>query len=317
MISIFTAFTTGIKDVYKTKKLVLIFYLVQFVLAYILTKPISQLLSKAFSTATLNDVILNRFDLKYLYAMLREFGKGVDLFGLVFPLSLLYILISIFLTAGVYWLFYTKTEFKLSEYFIKCGIYFSRFLKLFLVSMIFYVACFAIFALLSSLFGNLTKDTVTEVWPVILTFVKYGLLIFLFALVLMIFDYAKILLIDESTSGVFSAAIEAMKFFMMNFFKTIGIFLLYIITGVLFFAVFKLIDSSIITNTYFTISIFFILTQIYIYLRQYLRLALYDSLIVYYQETITAIPGMLNKEMLEKAVENYERRAQESKDNSE
>ena len=117
--------------------------------------------------------------------------------------------------------------------------------------------------------------------------------------------------------GVFSAAIEAMKFFVMNFFKTIGIFLLYIIIGVLFFAVFKLIDSSIITNTYFTISIFFILTQIYIFLRQYLRLALYDSLIVYYQETITAIPGMLNKEMLEMAVENYEKRAQESKDNSE
>jgi hypothetical protein len=248
--------------------------------------------------------------------MFKEYGKGVDLLGLVFPISILYIVISIFLTGGVYWLFYTNSEFKLSEYFYQCVNYFSRFLKLFFVSAIFYIGCIVIFAFLNPLIFNLTKDTVTEIWPVILTFVQVVIFFILISLVLMVFDYAKILLIDESTTGVFAAAIEAIKFFMMNIFKTIGIFIIYFVTGVLIFTVFKLIEGVFVINTFFKISVFFILTQIHIFMRQYLRLALYNSLIFYYQKTITAIPGMLNKEMLEMAVMNYEKRMEQSKENS-
>ena len=310
------AFTAGMKDVYKTKKPIFIFYIVQFLFAYILTKPISKLLSKAFSTSTFNDVILNRFDLRYFYLMLKEFGQGVDLFGLIIPLSVLYLIISIFLTSGIFWLFYTKSEFKFSDYIVKCINYFGRFTKLFLVSMIFYFACISIFFLLSDLISNLTEDTITEIWPVLLNYVNIVILVILVSFVLMIFEYAKIIVINENASGIFSSVFEAAKFFMMNFFKTIGIFLIYFIIGIIFLVIFNLIDSVISTNTSITIAVFFIISQVYIFMRQYLRLALYDSIIVYYQKSLTAIPGMLNKEMLEMAVVNYEKRAKESEDNS-
>ena len=308
MISIFSAISLGLKDVYKSKKLVLVFFLIQFLFAYFMTKPISQLLTKAFSTSTLSDVVLNRFDLRYFSTMFREFGQGVNLFGFIMPLIILYLLISIFLTAGAYWFFYTKSEFHLSEYFVKCGNYFGRFLKLFLFSGLFYLICLIIFSLVGGIFDFLTKDTITEVWPVILFFVNIGITVILIAMVLMVFDYAKILLIDESATGIVSAVFEAFKFFMMNFFKTIGIFLIYIILGVVLFAVFNSLESLIVTNTFIMIALYFILTQTYVFLRQYLRLALYDTLIVYYQNSMTALPGMLNKEMLEMAVEHYEKR---------
>jgi len=314
MISIFTAFSRGIKDVYKNKRLVLIFYLIQFIFAYFLTKPFTELLTKTFSKSTLSEVILQKFNYIYFSIMIRDIGKGISLFGLFIPLIILYSLITIFLTAGLYWLFYSKSEFNLSEYFTRCGNYFSRFFKLYSVSFLFYLGCIILFFLLFGLRSSLTKDSISEVWPLVFSLVNFGVLIILFAMVMMLFDYAKIILITENHTGMFSAIREAMMFFMMNFFKTIGIYFLYILTSVLLFMIFKFIDSYIVTNTFFTISVFFILSQIFVFIRQYLRVALFDSIIVYYQESMTAMPGMLNKEMLEMAVENYEKKATQQKE---
>ena len=118
MISLFAAFNLGLKDVYKNKKLVLIFFLIQFIFAYVLTKPFSDLLTKAFSKTTLSDAILNNFNLIYFYTMFKEFGQGVSLFGLFLPAVILYVLITIFLTAGVYWLFFSKSEFRFSDFLL-------------------------------------------------------------------------------------------------------------------------------------------------------------------------------------------------------
>jgi hypothetical protein len=314
MISIFTAFSSGIKDVYKNKSVVLIFYLIQFIFAYFLTKPFTELLTKTFSKSTLSDVILQKFNYIYFSIMFRDIGKGVSLFGLFLPVLILYSLIIIFLTAGIYWLFFSKVEFKLSEFFTRCGNYFSRFFKLYSISFLFYIGCILVFFLLYWLKSSLTEDSISEVWPVILTFASFGILAMLIAMVMMLFDYAKVVLITETHTGMYSALKEAAMFFMMNFFKTIGIYLLYILTTILLFVIFKFIDSFIVTDTFFAISIYFVLSQIFVFVRQYLRLALFDSIIVYYQKSMTAMPGMLNKEMLEMAVMNYEKRTAEEKD---
>ncbi len=308
MISIFNAFNSGIKDVYKNKKLVLIFYLIQFIFAYFLTKPFADLVAKTFNKSTLSDVILQKFNYLHFSIMIRDIGKGVNLFGLFVPLLILYSLIIIFLTAGVYWLFFSKTEFKLSEFFSRCGNYFSRFLKLYSISFLFYFGCIILFLVLMGLKSTLTEDSISEVWPLIFTFVNVGILVMLVAMVMMLFDYAKVILITETHTGMFSAISEAAMFFMMNFFKTIGIYLLYILTTILLFVILKFINSFILTDTFFTISIFFVLSQLFVFLRQYLRLALFGSIIIYYQKSMTAMPGMLNKEMLEMAVMNYEKR---------
>ena len=205
MISIFTAFGRGIKDVYSNKRLVLIFYLIQLIFAYFLTKPFTDLLTKTFSQSTASDVILQEFNYIYFSIMIRDIGKGASLFGLFIPIVILYTLLTIFMTAGVYWTFYSRSEFQLSEFFTKCGNYFSRFLKLYGVSFLFYFGCILVFILLSGLRSGLTKDSISEVWPVILAFVNFGVLMILFAMVMMLFDYAKIILITENHTGMFSA----------------------------------------------------------------------------------------------------------------
>jgi len=314
MISIFAAFGIGLKDVYKNKKLIVLFFLVQFVFAYVLTKPFSDLLTKAFSKTTLSDIVLERFNLIYFYTMFKELGQGVSLFGLFIPSLVLYFLIIIFLTAGVYWLFFSRSEFKLLDFSLGCGKYFTRFLKLYSLSFLFYLGCLVLSVFIYGILIGFTDDSISEVWPTIFTISSIGIFVFLIFLVMMLFDYAKVILITENNSGLFSAIIEALKFFMMNFFKTLGIYLLYIFTAILLFIVFKFFISLIVTDTFFKISLYFILSQVFVFMRQYLRLALFDSVIVYYQSTMTAMPGMLNKEMLEMAVENYEKRMEQEEE---
>ena len=247
--------------------------------------------------------------------MFKEFGQGVSLFGLFIPLLVLYILITVFLTAGVYWLFFSRSEFELPYFILECGKYFSRFLKLFSISFLFYFGSLIMSFIIYSILIGFTDDSISEVWPIILTIISFGIFVLLIFLVIILFDYAKVILITETCTGMFSAIKEAAMFFMMNFFKTIGIYLLYILATILLFVIFKFATSFIVTDTFFKIALFFILSQIFVFMRLHLRLALFDSVIVYYQESMTAMPGMLNKEMLDMAVDHYEKSAVQEEGN--
>lgn len=311
MISIFSAYLIGIKETFRIKKLVFLLFLIQFFFAYFLTKPFSALLTKTFSNSPFAEEILTRFNYVYFNIMFSEIGKGVSLFGQLIPILILYILITIFCTAGVYWLFFTKSEFGWTDFFKNCINYFTKFLKLYTASFLFYASCFIVLLLLLRIKSSLTANAISEVGPIILTLINISIFAILISLVIMLFDYAKVILISENYTSLFSAIREAYKFFIMNFIKTIGIYLLYVLTGITLFVIFKIAAGFFETDTLVKISLFIILSQVFVFIRQYLRLALFDSVIVYYQSTLTAMPGMLNKEMLEMAVLNYEKRAGE------
>jgi hypothetical protein len=304
MISVFTAFTTGVKNVFRMKRLVFLFYLIQFLFAAILTKSFSDLLTNTFSNSTLSDVLLKGFDYVYFSTMFSKFGQGVSLFGLFVPSLIFYIIITIFMTSGMYWLFYTRSKFNLKDYIYYCITYFSRFLKLYGLSFLFYFLCFLIFLVIFGIQGSLTENTISEVWPVILSLSGIALFILLVFLVMILFDYAKVILITENYSGMLSAVKEAMMFYMKNFFRTIWLYLLYIIVAILLFVIYWLITGSLNTDKTMSIFTYFILSQLFFFIRQYLRLALYNSVITYYQETVGAMSGKSDIKMPEKTVED-------------
>jgi hypothetical protein len=317
MISIFKAYVNGIDDVWKNKKLLFLIYGIQVIIAYLMTIPVSDMLGKAFSNSTMGERILQQFDLTAFTTMLRHYGKGIDFIGFIITFGIIYLIVSTFLAGGIIWLFVIKSKFSIGEFFNRCVQYFSRFFRLFLVSLLYFIAAVIIFIIIGKLFSLLTKNSITEVLPVTLWVVKVLFLIIMVSVINMIFDYAKIITINNDNHKMFSTSFESIKFILMNYIKSSGLYGLYFLTGIILLVIYLVIENAFTVQSFLGVILFFILTQVYIFLRQWLRLSFFSGQTIYYQHTITAVPGMLNKEMLEMAVENYEKRVQQERKDEE
>lgn len=307
MISVFKAYLQGIKEVWIEKKLIFLIYGIQVIFAYLLILPISTMLNKSFSTSTKAQQILQQFDLTVFAVFFRNYFRDIDIFRLLLTYGFLYLLISIFLAGGIVWLFVTKSKFSIGEFFNRCVEYFSRFFRLFFVSILYMIAAIVVFVLIGNLFDLISGDSDNEVLIFSLLVVRICILLILLAIINMIFDYAKIITVAEDRHKMIYAPPEAIKFIMMNLVQTFGLFGLYALTGMVLLVLYLVLEFTFIVQSAVGILVFVILSQIYVLLRQWLRLSFFSGQTIYYQHTMTAMPGMLTKEMMDMAVDNYEK----------
>jgi len=125
----------------------------------------------------------------------------------------------------------------------------------------------------------------------------------------MLFDYAKIMTVVNDFHGMYSTVRHAMMFVMMSPGKTMGLYFSYLFSGVLFVVIYLVIESFISVTGWLTIIIFVFWTQIFMISRIWIRLAFFAGQFSFYHFSNTAMPGM-TKQMLDEAVENYEKRTE-------
>jgi NADH:ubiquinone oxidoreductase subunit 6 (subunit J) len=114
-------------------------------------------------------------------------------------------------------------------FFADCGRYFGRFVRLFLLSLVFYVLAFGlILAFLSSLLKPVLDQARTEWTPFWVTWLRTLVALLLLSLVHMIFDYARIAVVAENDRRVLRALQRALKFIGRRFFRS---WLLYLVIG--------------------------------------------------------------------------------------
>jgi hypothetical protein len=130
----------------------------------------------------------------------------------------------------------------------------------------------------------------------------------LLAIINMLFDYAKIMIVVNDYHGMFKTVKQAMMFVMMSPRKTIGLYFSYLFTVILFLVIYLFVERFISVSGWLTILIYFIWTQIFTISRIWIRLSFFAGQYSFYHYSNAAMPGM-TKEMLDKAVEDYEKRA--------
>jgi hypothetical protein len=124
----------------------------------------------------------------------------------------------------------------------------------------------------------------------------------------MLFDYAKIMTVANDFYGMFKTVKQAIMFVMMNPRKTIGLYFSYLFTAIFLMIIYLFIESFISVTGWLTILIFFLWTQIFMITRIWIRMSFFAGQYSFYRFSNTAMPGM-TKEVLDKAVEDYEKRA--------
>jgi hypothetical protein len=138
-----------------------------------------------------------------------------------------------------------------------------------------------------------------------------GIVGMMLAMVNMLFDYAKIMVVVNDYYAMFKVIKEAMMFVMMSLRKTTGLYGLYLLTAIIILIIYLVGESMLHVNSLVLVIIFFIWSQLYLISKIWIRLSFFSGQYLFYKHSNTAMPGM-SKEMLEEAVVNYQKRIEKT-----
>jgi hypothetical protein len=308
MISIFAAYKKGLEMAWKEKRMLFWLYGFNLLFAYLITMPVAMMISNALAKTTTADKVLTAFDFTTLVTIIDIYGKGINMGRMITTFGILYLIINIFFAGGILKIFIEEKKFSLKEFFSGCVEYFSRFLRLFLFSLMFIIIAIIFYLAISSLFSLFTENATTEHAPLLLFILKILITGIMLAIINMLFDYARIMTIVNDFYGMYKTIKQALMFVMMSVRQTVSLYFLYVITLIVILLIYLFVESFISVTGWLTILIFFLWTQLFVISRMWIRMSFFAGQYSFYHHSNTAMPGM-TKEMMDKAVEDYEKRA--------
>ena len=219
--AVFKAAGSGIATASRRPRLLLILWVINVLFALLITGPFFALFSSDLGHSLLgrNLQVLDFIWLGDLLFRYQDMAPAA-LAAVTIPVAL-YALVYIFLNGGIIGrLLDGEGRTTPQTFFSDCGRYFWRFVRLFLVSLLFYALAFGVvLEALSALLKPVSEKALTE-WPDFWASALHSVAALLFlSLVHMIFDYARILVVSEDDRRVLHALKTALRFVGKRFFR--------------------------------------------------------------------------------------------------
>jgi hypothetical protein len=274
---ILICYKEGIGEASSRSKIVLIQWLFNAVFAAVTYALFSSVFASALGRSGSATGLMGKADLNVLFEVLTTSGRslGVLIAGLL-ALLLAYFLVSIFIHGGI-----LRGLVDLSEqrgggpvFFAGGAAYYGRFFRLTVYALPFCVVpAVLVFAALSALLNALTRDSTNEPLTFALLIFRAALAVFLVFLIKMAMDYARIRIATGETGQVFRSLIASLRFIARRPVATFGLYYLMGLTGWALFAVWRLLLVALPTTTAGAVWAGFLLTQVFIAGRGWLRIA--------------------------------------------
>ncbi len=191
----------------------------------------------------------------------------------------MYLLLSVFLNGGVIGaLNRPEARTTLADFFRDCGLYFWRFMRLFLLSIPAYLIIMAVFFPLLKAFLEIFDRRATTEWPaLIVSNLRFLTLVLLLTIVAMFFDYVKIGLVTGERKKVLRETWRTLKFMKRRFFRAWGLYLLAGLVFVLLMLGYLEVARILPKNRPLLVLLAFLWQQIFILGRQASRVLFYAS----------------------------------------
>ena len=225
--TILQALRAAIRALNGRKRLWFWFYGVTTIWALAVAAPAIGLLFVSLGESAWAERMAGNFDLQSIGELAAQHGAlpflplAVTLVG-VFAISAI---AHLFLMGGAIQIFCSREEFTLGGFFQGCGRHFWRFVRLALVSVLFYAAVWGVNAGLARIGdkiwgeGSLAAPLVYWGWG------STAVLLALLGLVGLIFDYARIGLVAADSRKALRGAMGAARFVFANFRRTAGLYI--------------------------------------------------------------------------------------------
>lgn len=290
-------FAKGFAVTLRSGRLALRLWTVNALFSLLLVAPLALVIHGQLSHSLAADSVLARLDVHWLTDLSARYLDAAPAYlGLLLAGLALYLLLAVLLNGGVIGgLLRPGARSTLAEFFHDCGLYFWRFLRLFLLSIPFYLL-FAglLFGLVAALLRALTREAATE-WPVMIAgSLRLLALVLLLGVVSMFFDYVKIGLAAGNRRSVLKETWRTLKLVGRRFFKAWGLYLLagaaFVLLTLLYLEVARILPKG----KPQLVVLAFAWQQLYVLGRQFSRVLFFASEIELYKELGTQ-PALSDK----------------------
>ncbi len=292
---VLNSYGNGLKRAFLEPKMVAVLWLVNFVTASVIYFLFSGYLSDTIGNRRVAANFLDGFDFKTFFELLIHEGQGLHwIFTTAIILAFLYYWASLFLHGGILAVLKSRNHTGALEsqggrfspvFFQGAGKYFGRFFRLAIYSLILWIIFGVVYYLLDFVLKSLTAGGTREPALLFRYMARPIIILTLYFLIRMIGDYARIMIVVEDSKAVFRSLIHAIRFVLGNLFKTLILYYLMLITGVGIFAGYWVLQKMIPTQTLLLILLAFLLGQIFILSRGWLKIALQAAQLHYYTYT--------------------------------
>jgi hypothetical protein len=234
---------------------------------------------------------LRRFDTALFLEMLIHNGAPLGtLFKVILALAFLYFWVSIFLTGGILHVLLWGGEpagegprRRLAPAFFQgAGRYFGRFFRLAVYSLLLWLGFLISQWILWIVAGPLTAEGTNEkmIYYIVWACLAFDLILVFF--IRMILDYARIIIVRTNTGRVWHSLWEAMGFILKRLFGALALYYSLLITGGVIFLVYWGIHSRIATVSAASIWLAFLIGQLFIISRGWLKIAFQSAQLNFY-----------------------------------
>lgn len=276
---ILKTFGHGFQTTNKKVKIVLYLWIINFVFSIMIVTPIYYLINKDLSRSLMANQLDKGVNILWLGDIIYKYKDFYPaLLGWFIIPGILFLLLYIYLNGGIIGRIVAQGErVDLASFFSDCGKHFFRFFRVFLISLVGYVVVFGvIFRIISAPFNIWEKHASTE-WSVIFpSNIKFLILVLLFSVVRMFFDYVRVRLVVEDSKKTIRATLLNMVFIGKRFFKA---WFLYLLVGLITvaFGVACLAIYQPLPKMGFLLIVAFIWQQIYMLSRMWTKVLFYST----------------------------------------
>jgi hypothetical protein len=199
----------------------------------------------------------------------------------------LYIVLWIFLAGGIIDRYARDRATRSNGFFAACGIFSVRFARLAAVQLIVYGIVFASIhpLLFERLYPRLIRDLTVERTAFMIRVALYAVFLLILAAFNLLFDYAKVRAVIEDRRSMLGAISAAARFIVRNPAATIGLYLLNVLLFLVALAGYAMIAPGA-GRTGFTMWIGFLVSELYIVARLWIKLVFWGSEVALFQERL-------------------------------
>ncbi len=276
---IFKIFEEGFKTTNNRLKIVVYLWLINFIFSVVIVTPVYFLIKKDLSGSLMSDQILKGSELLWLGDIAYKYQNIFPaLVGWFLIPGIFFMLLYVFLYGGIIGRIAAQDEkISLTSFLSDSSKYFFPFLRVFLISLVAYIVVFGgIHSVISALL-NIWKRSASTEWPLMLaSILEFVILVLLFSIVRMFFDYVRVRLVVEKSKKAMRATLLNMSFIGKKFFKA---WLLYLLVGLItaVFGFIYLVVYQLLPSIGVLLIVGFIWQQAYVLSRMWTKILFYST----------------------------------------
>ena len=283
------SYIKGIRESLLCPKAAVVLWLINAAFAAVVYFVASGAVTAALGRSLAADDLLSRSNVDALFELLTGNAAALSsLLVVALVVLLLYILASPFLYGGILNILAHPGERagRFAQTFgAGAGRYYGRFFRLIPASLVLWVPAAALFLLADRALDYIGRDPLQEQLNFILTFVRIAVALFLFYLVRMIMDYARIRIIaTESRSALLSLSWAA-AFVLRRLGGTLALYYMLGLTAWAGFAAYLGLQSLFAKTTTRAVLAGFLLTQLHIVWRSGIKVAYQGAELSFYSQS--------------------------------